>query len=187
VPFNKQHLRNVLLLVLAMAAGFSALLAAHAVTVEGIWFVFSITNIRITTLATAFFVFGLVLFLQGRIRWKPLYYALLAVIFFMGLYEIVWYYVAAYLFSYDLRIFEFAALEGWIVLCIREVYPTKPPKVSLALYALFAASMTLWVATGFEVNNIGQSGFSIFGEALNEVSKTSLALGFAFHIGAKLN
>src|SRR5450756_3185887 len=73
--------------------------------------------------------FALHLFCSCRENsWKPLYYALLSVIFFLGLYEIVWYYIAAYFFGYDLRIFEFASLGGWVLLCIKEVYPQKPRK-----------------------------------------------------------
>jgi hypothetical protein len=98
----------------------------------------------------------------------------LAVIFFLGFYEIVWYYLAAYFFSYDLRPFEFAALARWIMLCLREVYRVKPPKLSIALYLLFADTMVFWASTGFAVNNPGQLNFSIMGEVFNEVSKGAL-------------
>lgn len=187
MAFEKRHFRNVLLLTLTIVAAFSAVLAAGLVRVEGIWFVFPSSEMRISTLATVFLVFALVLLLQGRIRWKPFYYAWLAVIFFLGFYEIVWYYVAVPFFGYDLRLFAFAALAGWIVLCVREVYSVKPSKRSICLYTVFAATMVLWVAAGFPVNSPGQPGFSITGEIFNEVSKTSLGLAFAFHIGAKKN
>jgi hypothetical protein len=101
------------------------------------------------------------LFLQGRLLWKPLYYASLSVIFFLPFYEIVWYYLAAFSFGYELRIFSFAALAGWVLLCIREVYPHKPSKLSMALSVLFVVSMVLWVATGFAVNNFGEPKFSL--------------------------
>jgi len=111
--------------------------------VNGIWFVFPIGNIRISTVVTAVFCFSLVLFLQKKILWKPLYYALLAVVFFLGLYEIVWYYLAAFSFGYDLKIFQFAALTGWVLLAVREVYPKKPPKASMVLYGFFVVAMVL--------------------------------------------
>jgi hypothetical protein len=98
LPFEKKHLRNVLLLTLLIVAVFLAILAIGFVTVDGIWFIFSTAEMRISTLSTVFLVFAVVLLLQGRISWKPIYYSLLAVIFFLGFYEIVWYYLAAYFF-----------------------------------------------------------------------------------------
>jgi FlaA1/EpsC-like NDP-sugar epimerase len=151
----------------------------------GINLVFPGSNLRISTFLTALVSFVLVLFLQKRILWKPLYYAILTVIFFLGLYEIVWYYLAAAAFGYDLRIFAFAALSGWVLLCIREVYPHKPPKLSLVLYGVFVAALVLWVASGFAVNNLGDAQFSVTGEVFNVVSKAALALAFAIHIGTK--
>jgi len=134
---------------------------------------------------TAVFCFALVLFLQGKLLWKPLYFAFLAVIFFLGLYEVVWYYLAVFSFGYDLRIFQFAALGGWVLLGLKEVYPKKPPKVSMVLYGLFAAAMVLWVATGFDVNNLGDAKFSVTGEVFNVTSKAALGLAYAVHIGTK--
>lgn len=112
--FFRKHLFDVILVVVVIVAVFSVMLAAHVVTVDGIWLVFPIGNIRVSTVVTAVFCFTLVLFLQGKLLWKPLYYALLVVIFFLGLYEIVWYYLAAFSFGYELRIFQFAALGGWV-------------------------------------------------------------------------
>jgi hypothetical protein len=183
--FFRKHLFDVLLLVVVIVAVFSVMLAAHVVSVDGIWFVFSIANIRVSTVVTAVFCFALVLFLQGKLGWKPLYYALLAVIFFLGLYEIVWYYLAAFSFGYDLRIFQFAALGGWVLLGLKEVYRKEPPKVSMVLYGFFVAIMVVWVATGFEVNNLGDPKFSIMGEVFNVTSKAALGLAYAVHIGTK--
>jgi hypothetical protein len=109
----------------------------------------------------------------------------LSVIFFLGLYEIIWYQIAAHFFHYNLRIFEFMALAGWVFLCVREIYPNKPPKISLVFYALFVIIMVLWVGTGFAVNNSETPTFSISGEAFNVTSKTALAIAFAYHIGKK--
>jgi len=183
--FFKKHLFNVFLVVLAIITIIFVMLAAHIIVVEGIWFVFPIGNLRISTMITIVFCFTLVLFLQGKFGWRPLYYALLAVVFFLGLYEIVWYNLAVYLSGFEPRIFEFAALAGWILLCIREVYPKRPPKLSMMLYGLFVVSMVLWVATGFAVNYLGNVAFSITGEIFNVTSKAALGLAFAIHIGTK--
>ena len=182
--FRKPSLEFILVVVVIVAV-ISVMLAAHVVSVDGLWFVFGIGNIRVSTVVTAVFCFTLVLFLQGKFGWKPLYYGLLAVIFFLGLYEIVWYYLAAFSFGYELRIFQFAALAGWVLLCVKEVYPKRPPKFSMVLYGLFVATMVLWVATGFEVNNLGEAQFSVTGEVFNATSKVALALAYAVHIGTK--
>jgi hypothetical protein len=183
--FFRRHLFIVILGVVVLVAAFSVLLAAHVVSVEGVRFVFQGGNIRVSTVITAIFCFVLVLFMQKRIFWKPLYYGLLAVIFFLALYEIIWYYLAAFSFGYDLRLFQFAALAGWVLLCFREVFSVKPPKVSLVLYGLFVIALLLWVATGFEVNTYGDAKFSVVGEIFNVVSKAALALAYAVHIGTK--
>ena len=65
------------------------------VKIESLWFVFPFSGIRISTVVTAIACFALVLFLQRKNTLKSIYYALLAVIFCMGLFEIVWYYSAA--------------------------------------------------------------------------------------------
>ncbi len=56
--------------------------------------------------------FVLVLFLQRENTLKSIYYALLAVIFSLGLFEILWYYTAAAFRGGNLEIFQFAALFG---------------------------------------------------------------------------
>jgi hypothetical protein len=181
----KKNLLNIFVIMVIIIASISVLIATHVISINGMRFVFSTVNIRISTVITGIVCFGLVLFLQGRILWKPLYYAILVVVFFLSLYEIVWYYLAAFSFGYELRIFQFAALGGWVLLGAREVYPRKPPKVSLMFYVFFVAIMVVWVATGFEVNSFGDAKFSIAGEVFNEASKAALALGFAVHIGTK--
>ena len=181
----RKNLLNIFVVVVIIIASISVLLATHFIFIDGMRFVFSTVSIRISTVITGIVCFGLVLFLQGRILWKPLYYAVLAVIFFLSLYEIVWYYLAAFSFGYELRIFQFAALAGWVLLGVREVYPRKPRKISLMLYGFFVAIMVVWVATGFDVNSYGDANFSIAGEVFNEASKAALALGYAVHIGTK--
>ncbi len=181
----KRHLFKVILILVSIVVVLSVVVAAGIVGVEGIWFVLFNSSIRVSTVITAIGSLGLVLFLQPKILWKPLYYAVLSIIFFLAFYEILWYYLAASLFSYELRIFQFAALAGWVLLCIREVYPRKPSKISIVFYLLFAVTMILWVASGFAVNSPGNASFSITGEVFNVVSKAALAFGYAVHIGTK--
>ena len=100
------------------------------VKIESIWFVFPFSGIRISTLVTAITCFALVLFLQRENTLKPIYYALLAVIFSLGLFEILWYYTAAAFRGGNLEIFQFAALFGWVLLGIREVLTKRPSKLS---------------------------------------------------------
>jgi hypothetical protein len=183
--FFKKPLLDVAIVVVGVLAVLTVLLAVGVVTIEGIWFIFPVSSIRITTVATAFLSFALVLFLQGKVSPKSLYYAVLAVIFFLALYEIVWYNLAAHFFGYDPLFFQFAALFGWVLLGIREVYWLKPPKIAIVFYVVFVVSMVLWVASGFAVNNLGDPHFSVVGEVFNAVSKGALGLAFAFHIGSK--
>jgi hypothetical protein len=102
----------------------------------------------------------------------------------MGLFEILWYYSAAAYRGWDLRIFQFAALAGWVLLGIREVFHTHPPKVSIVLYSIFVIALTIWLAIGFPFNDLGNSSFSVSGEILNELSKTALFFAYTFHIGS---
>jgi len=140
---------------------------------------------RISTLVAAFACFGLVLFLQRENMLKSIYYALLAVIFSLGLFEIVWYYTAAAFRGWNLEIFQFAALFGWVLLGIREAYTKRPSKLSTAFYGVFVISMAIWIGTGFKFNNLGDSSFSVYSEILNVISKTSLLIAFSLHIGLK--
>jgi hypothetical protein len=151
--------------------------------VEGIWFITAIAAIRISTLATKSLCFSLVIFLRRKNTWKAIYYALVAVVFSMGLYEFVWYYISVALRGFEPKIFQFAALFGWILLGVREVYSSRPSRVCLVLYGIYVASMVVWVATGFQYNDLGNTGFTYLGESLNVMSKTALTLGYALHIG----
>ncbi len=174
---------SIALVAVIMVIVLSVLLIAGTVKVESVWFVSSLMTIRVTTVITAMFSFMLVLFLKRKKNYKAFYYALLAVIFSMGLFETVWYYTAAGLRGYPLRLFEFGALFGWILLGVREAVSKRPSRLSLLLYVVFISTVVLWVATGFNFNDIGNSTFSISGEILNVVSKASIALAYALHIG----
>jgi hypothetical protein len=98
----RKHPLDVALCVVMVLAVFAILIPAGVVKVEGLWFNFQVSSIRITTVATAFLSFALVLFLQGKVAPKPLYYAVLAAIFFLALYEIVWYNLAVYFLGLEL-------------------------------------------------------------------------------------
>ncbi len=150
---------------------------------ESLWFVFPLFEIRISTVATAVSCFAIVLFLQRRHTLKSIYYALLAVIFPMALFEIIFYYSGAPLMGWDLRIFEFAALFGWVLLGIREVLYKRPPKISIILYGVFVFSFAIWLGTGLDFNGAGYSSFSTIGEILNVISKSALFFAYAVQIG----
>jgi hypothetical protein len=96
---------KIVLIAIVMITVFLGLLIANIIKIEKIWFVFPIMTIRISTVITAMFSFMLVLFLKRNKSYKAFYYASLAVIFSMGLYEIVWYYIAAGIRGYEMRIF----------------------------------------------------------------------------------
>ena len=102
------------LIVLAVLITLIVMLQTKWVKIESIWFVFPFSGIRISTLVTAIACFALVLFLQRENTLKSIYYALLAVIFSLGLFEILWYYTAAAFRGGNLEIFQFAALFGWV-------------------------------------------------------------------------
>jgi hypothetical protein len=176
---------KIVLIATVMIAVFLGLLIANIIKIEKIWFVFPIMTIRISTVITAMFSFMLVLFLQRNKSYKAFYYASLAVIFSMGLYEIVWYYIAAGFRGYEMRIFEFGALLGWVFLGVREVISKRPSKLSTLFYGIFMFSIVLWVGTGFVFNNIENSSISISGEILNITSKASLAIAYSLHIGTE--
>ena len=83
-----------------------------------------------------------------------------------------------------MRIFQFAALFGWVLLGIREVFTKRPSKLSTVFYGVFAISMVIWIGTGFQFNDLGNSSFSVSGEILNVVSKAALFIAYALHIGS---
>jgi len=171
-----------IIIVTSLVIVFLATIETGWVKIESLWFVFPFSSIRISTILTSFACFALVLFLQRKNTLKSVYYSSLTVIFSMGLFEILWYYSAAAYRGWDLRLFEFVALSGWVFLGLREVFRKRPSKVSIVLYGIFAVSMITWLAIGFPFNDLGNSTFSVSGEILNELSKTSLFIAYAFHI-----
>ncbi len=173
------------LLISAMIIVLAMLWILGFARVEDIWFIFPIMAIRISTVISAMICFSIVIFLQRANTWKSLYYATLAVIFTMGVYEFVWYNLAVALKGYELRLFPFLALLGWIFLGIREVYPYRPQKISLILYIVYVFSMIIWVVTGFNFNDLGNPNFSFTGELLNITSKAAITIGYSLHLGSK--
>ncbi len=182
----KQKRREIVkpVLIVATVLFVLAVMAATGFTkIESLWFIFPLSGIRVSTLATAIACFAIVLFLQRSNTLKSVYYALLAVIFPMALFEITWYYSAAAFRAWDLRIMQFAALFGWVLLGISAIIHKRPPKISLLLYGIFAFSFSIWIGTGFTFNDLGNTSFSASAEILNVVSKGALFFAYAFHIG----
>jgi len=182
---HKSDLIKPTLILAFLLIALAVMLAIGWVKVESLWFVFPLSGIRISTLVAAIACFAFVLFLQRRNTLRSVCYASLAVIFALGLFEILWFYSAAAYRIWDLRIFQFAALAGWVLLGVREVYRARPPNVSIIFYILFAVSFTAWMAIGLPFNILNGESFSVPGEILNELSKTALFFAFGFHIGAK--
>jgi hypothetical protein len=171
------------LVVLAVVVTLVVMVETNWAKIEDLWLIFPLSGIRISTVVTAISCFALVLFLQRGNTLKSIYYASLAVIFSMGLFEIIWYFTAAAFRGWDLRIFEFAALSGWVFLGIREVYKKRSSKLSTMLYGVFVVSMVIWIGTGFQFNDAGNPSFSVSGEILNVISKAALFIAYALHIG----
>ena len=180
----KKH-RKVILVVLAPFLFLLAMVATGIGRLEGVWLVLPLGTARVSTWVTIVLCFAGVIALQGRINLKSLYFAFLAVFFFMGLFELVWFYLAVALRGFGPRIYEFAALFGWILLGIREVFHVRPPRISVLFYSLFVILLALWVATGFQFNDLGNPTFSVVGEVLNVASKAAIAAGYALHLGSK--
>jgi hypothetical protein len=171
-------------LIVAAAAAVLALLVVFGyANVESLWFDLSLSGIRISTLASAFVCFGLVLFMQRRSTLKSVYYAVLAVIVPMAAFEIMWYYSAMAFRGWDPKIMQFAALFGWVLLGIAAVIHTKPSKTSLLFYAAFVVVFAVWIATGFHFNDLGNPTFNVSAEVFNVVSKGALFFAYAFHVG----
>jgi hypothetical protein len=181
---NSDLIKTTLILAFLLIA-LAVMLATGWVKIENLWFIFPFSGIRISTLVAAIACFALVLFLQRKNTVKSVYYAFLSVVFALGLYEILWFYSAAAYRAWDLRIFQFAALAGWVLLGVREVYRTRPPRISILFYILFMVSFAVWLAIGLPFNISNGESFSVPGEILNELSKTALFFAFGFHIGAK--
>lgn len=179
---TKKNVKFVLIIT-AILIVLAVMITTGFAKIESLWFIFPLFDIRISTLATAIICFAIVLFLQRRNTLKSVYYAILAFIVPMGLFEIVWYYSAALPNHYDLRIFQFVSLFGWVLLGFREVYRTRPPRSSIFLYAFFVVLFAIWLASGFKFNYPGNPSFSLSAEVINVVSKGALFFAFAFHIG----
>jgi hypothetical protein len=182
----KQKRREILkpiLIVAAVLIILTLMVTTGFARIESLWFIFPLSEIRISTLTTAIACFAFVLFLQRRNTLKAVYYALLAVIIPMALFEIIWYYSAATFNGWDLRIMQFTALFGWVLLGISAVFRKRPPRISIILYGAFAVSFAIWLGTGFKFNDLGSPSFSFSAEVLNVFSKTALFLAYAIHIG----
>jgi hypothetical protein len=138
-----------------------AVVASNFAKIEGLWFVFPyVGSIRISTVVTAVACFMLVLFLTRKNGLKSVYYASLAVVFSMGLYELVWWNSAVVLANWEPRNWAFAALLGWVFLGVREVFRTRPPTISIALYGTYVVSMITWIGLGFKFSVFGTSTYA---------------------------
>jgi len=84
--------------------------------------------------------------------------------------------------NWEQRNWAFAALLGWVFLGLREVFRTRPPRISIALYVTYVASMIAWICLGFKFSVLGTSSYDFAGETFNVVSKFSLPIAYAFHI-----
>ena len=180
---NTEIIKPVLIVSLLLVA-LAVMVETKFAKIDTLWLIFPLSGIRISTVATAIASFTIVLFLQRTNTLKSIYFAVLAVIVPMGLYEIVWYYIAVTHTGWDLKILEFAALFGWVLLGIREVFRTRPSRISTILYGVFVISMVIWVADGFPYNFTGIPSFNVTAEILNVVSKGALFFAYAFHIGS---
>ena len=89
----KQKLKETVKPVLILAAVLlvlAVMVTTGFARTESIWFIFPLSGIRISTVATAIACSAIVLFLHRRNTLKSVYYALLAVIFPLALFEIMW-------------------------------------------------------------------------------------------------
>jgi hypothetical protein len=182
----KQKRREIVITILIVGAVLivlALLVTIGFAKIESLWFIFPLSGIRISTLTTAISCFALVLFLQRRNTLKSIYYASLAIIVPMALFEIIWYYSAAPSRGWDLRIMQFAALFGWVLLGISAVYRKRPPKISILLYGVFVISFIVWLGTGLPFNSLGYLPYSFSAEVFNVVSKAALFFAYAIHIG----
>ena len=181
---KRREIIKSILIVAVVLIVLSLMVVTGFAKIESLWFIFPLSGIRISTLATAIVCFTFVLFAQRRNTLKSVYYALLAVIVPMALFEILWYYSAAAFNGWDLRIRQFAALFGWVLLGISAVFRKCPPRISIILYGIFVISFAIWLGTGLKFNGLDSPSFSFSSEVLNVASKTSLLLAFATHIGS---
>jgi hypothetical protein len=180
------HKTLIVRLVLVLSILFVLLgLLSYRIKIEGLWLVLPYVGlIRVSTIGTALMCFMLVLFLTRKNGLKSVYYAGIAVIFSIGLYELVWYNIGVIVNGLDQRTWEFSALLGWIFLGVREVFRVKPPRISIVLYTVYLASMIVWISLGFNFNIPGTNYYNFSAETLNVISKFSLPIAYAFHIAA---
>jgi hypothetical protein len=174
--------KPVLIVVSALVVLVVMILAGLG-KVEGLWLIFPLSGIRISTAATAIACFAIVLFLQRKNTLKSIYYALLAVIVPLASFEIIWYYSAAVLRGWDLKIMEFGALFGWVLLGISAVFHTRPSRTAMILYGAFAISFAIWLGSGFTFNDLSNPSFSVSAEVFSVFTKSALFFAYAVHIG----
>src|SRR3989304_8897748 len=134
---NVKRYGKIILIAIAPVLFILATVATNIGRVEGIWLILPIGTARVTTWITIILCFAAVLYLQKSINLKSLYYAFLAVFSFMGLFELIWFNLAVALRGFEPRIYEFAALFGWVLLGTREVIHIRPPRISVLFYGLF--------------------------------------------------
>ena len=131
--------------------------------------------IRTSTVVTA-----LVLILVVAVAKRDLLRAIVAVVAWTGLFEIVYQAVGIVGFHWAAGtwLWETTALAGWLVLAgVLGVWPDW--RISI----VFAFAMAIWIAAGYRYNVAGQAApFNVRDEILNETAKTSLAL--AYLVGA---
>jgi hypothetical protein len=179
----REKIKPILILV-AVLIVLGLMVGTEFAKIASLWFIFPLSGIRISTLTTAVACFAIVLYMKKKNTLKSVYYALLAVIVIIALFEMMWYYSAAAFNGWDLRIMQFAALSGWVILGIGTVFRKRPARISILLYGIFSVSFAIWLGTGFKFNDLGNSSFSLSAEVLNVVSKTTLFFAYAIHIGS---
>ena len=82
------------MIVAAVLLVLAVMIVTGFARIESLWFIFPLSKIRLSTIATAIACFAIVLFLQRMNTLKSVYYAFLTVIFPMALFKIIWYYSA---------------------------------------------------------------------------------------------
>ena len=131
-----------------------------------------IGSMRTTTFLTAIVLFA---FLVWRTR-KP-WTALVSVIAWASLYEILWYLtgVVVHQFSWTHAFWLTGALVAWPVLAhVQGVRPNR------WLFVAFAVAWSLWMLSGFHFNDLNaQRPFDFIAEFLNVLTKTLLAIAYA--------
>jgi hypothetical protein len=131
--------------------------------------------IRVSTVVAALGLF-LAIAVARRNPWR----ALVVVLAWSSLFEVVYHFVGIVGFGWPPAniVWMTGALAGWVVLAVvLGVWPDW--RVSM----VFVALMAVWVLTGFHYNVPSQSSpINIWNEVLNESAKTTL--GLAYLVGA---